>query len=104
MGKGKEHRTKLKNIKNCQHDAWISAVSRGYEGGCSEYSDTNPNRLCIHHFHPSAIEYDKNGKCRLKTGAAPTLNMTKFSMENENFKEEKYFNDCWSRGRFTMRV
>ena len=36
-GKEKEHRTKL-NTKKCQHDDWISAITRGHQEGCFEYS------------------------------------------------------------------
>ena len=35
------------------------------------------------------IVLNSNGKPSLKVGAAPTINLTKFSMENENFKENK---------------
>ena len=31
---------------------------------------------------------DENGKYRLKTGAAPALYLTLFSMQNDKFKEE----------------
>ena len=67
----------------------MKAISSGYGGTCARYSDAHNMRTCIHHFHPSVIVLSSDGKPSLKVGAAPTVNLTKFSMENANFKENK---------------
>ena len=88
IGAMRKLQEKKNNIKRCQHDAWTKAISLGY-GEFTKYSDTRNMRICINHFHPSVIDLSSDGKPRLKVGAAPTMNLTKFSMENENFKENK---------------
>ena len=67
----------------------MKAIGLGYGDAFTKYSDTRNIRICINHFHPSMIVLNSNGKPSLKVGAAPTINLTKFSMENENFKENK---------------
>ena len=82
-GASKVHREKISAIKHSQHDAWVLAVNRGCpDQHCKEADDGNA-RACIDHFHPSVITMDENGKHRLKTGAAPTLCLTPFSIQNE---------------------
>ena len=65
------------------------AISKGYENGVPNYTGFCNISTCSHHFHPSVIQCDENGSCTLKTGASPTLHLTRFAMENENSKEEK---------------
>ena len=89
IGAMRKLQEKKNNIKRCQHDAWMKAISLGYGGACTRYSDAQNMRICIHHFHPSVIVLSSDGKPSLKVGAAPTMNLTKFSMENNNFKENK---------------
>ena len=79
-GSKREHREKSSAIKQCQHDAWMLAVNRGYQDQHFKEADNGNVRICIHHFHPSVITMDENGKHRLKPGAAPTLYLTPFSM------------------------
>ena len=87
-GKDK-HRTWFNNVKKCQHEAWMSAINRGYENGnylgCADIRNI---RICIHHFHSSVINVTSN-ECTLKIGAAPTMCLTQFSLENDICKEEK---------------
>ena len=89
IGAMRELQEKKNNVKRCQHDAWMKAISLGYGGASTEHDDARNMRICINHFHPSVIDFSSDGKTRLKVGAAPTMNLTKFSMENENFKENK---------------
>ena len=65
------------------------AINQGYEGNAPEPPENSDCRICIYHFHSSVINCDDNGIYSLKNGAAPTLNLSKFSMENESYKEEK---------------
>ena len=67
----------------------MKAISSGYSGAFTKYSDTRNMRICINYFHPSVINLSSDGKPRLKVRAASTMNLTKFSMENKNFKENK---------------
>ena len=84
-----KHRNWYNNVKKCQCEAWITAINRGYENGnylgCADVYNI---RICIHHFHPSVINFSSN-ECALKIGAAPTMCLTQFSLENDIFKEEK---------------
>ena len=83
--------TKRKNnIKKCQNESWIAAISRGNTDGVCEHYDCPNIRTFIHHFHPSVIQCDDNGEYILKVGASPTLYLKKFAMDNERFKEETY--------------
>ena len=45
----------------------------------------------MQHFHPSTLQWDKKSHCTLKLGASPAVYLTKFVMENEDFKEEIRF-------------
>ena len=63
-------------------------MNRGYQDQHFKEADNGNVRTCIHHFHPSVITMDENGKYRLKTRAAPALYLTLFSMQNNKFKEE----------------
>ena len=89
IGARRKLQEKKNNMKKCEHDVWIKAISLGYGGACARCSDAHNMRTCIHHFHPSTIVLSSDGKPTLKVGATPTMNLTKFSMENENFKENK---------------
>ena len=87
-GKDK-HRNWYNNVKKCQYEAWITDINRGYENGnylgCADIKNI---RICIHHFHPSVINVSSN-EYTLKIGAAPTMCLTQFSLENDICKEEK---------------
>ena len=87
---GKEglYESKKNNVKICQHQAWMHAITKGYTNGRPECSHKNNMRICICHFHPSVIFKNSDGKYQLRTGASPTMCLTKFSMENDNFKED----------------
>ena len=88
-GKDKAYRNAINNIKRCQHEAWIHVINKGCKEGECQLLDTYNTRICLHHFYPSVINEEENGKYVLKTGAAPTMYLTKFSMENDNYKENK---------------
>ena len=88
-GKDWEHHSKKSNVKNCQHEAWMNAITKGYTTGSPDCSDSKNMRTCTCHFHPSVVFQNSDGKHELKTGASPTMCLTKFSMENDNSKEEK---------------
>ena len=64
-----------------------------YQWGCENNNIkcpvNSPPRTCIHHFHPSVVTCDDNGKHTLMVGAAPTMCSCKFAMENDAYKEEK---------------
>ena len=47
--------------------------------------------MCILRFHPSVVTKSDGNKHSLKTGAAPTMCLTKSSFLNEEFKETKSF-------------
>ena len=88
-GKHGMRREKKSNIKKCQHGAWVSDANRGCEGGAPKTSENHEHRTCVCLFYPSVMQCDNNGKHSLKNGASPTLNLSKFSIENETFNEEK---------------
>ena len=52
------------------------------------YADIRNIRVCIYHFYPSVINANSN-EYTLKIGAAPVMCLTKFSLENDIYKEEK---------------
>ena len=86
-------RKQKKNIiKKCQNKAWTSATNRGYENSCVRYSDNHNVRTCIRRFHSIVIRCDSNDDYELKIGAAPTMCLTKFSIEHESYKEESSSN------------
>ena len=91
-GKDGEHSNKLSNIKKCQHAAWMFVVNRGYGNNFIDCANDKNVRICIHHFHPSAHTCDDNGKHTLRIGAAPTMHLSKFSMENDVCKEDENMN------------
>ena len=64
-------------------------MNRGYETGNPRHTDAKNSRVYIHDFRPSVINCDSNDKHTLELGAAPTMHLTKFSFENDNFNEEK---------------
>ena len=68
------------------------AISRGYEDGCVHILDSKNIQVCIHHFHPSIIECNSDGKYSPKLGASPTIYLTTFAMDNEQFKEDSRYN------------
>ena len=84
-----KHRVCLNNIKTKQHEAWMSIINSGYPSNTKSANDIRNTRICIKHFHPSVLCLDANSKHKLKLGASPTLLLTKFSVENENFSENK---------------
>ena len=63
--------------------------NKGYENGTTKFSDARNIRTCINHFHPSFIQRYKNENYGLKTGASPALNLTQFTIQNDNHKEER---------------
>ena len=101
-GKDRVHREKKSNIKKCQHEAWMSAINRGYEDNAPKPTENAVCRICTHHFHPSVIQCDDNGSYRLKNGAAPTLNLSKFSMVNECYNEKSIAKNSWHTRGFTI--
>ena len=88
-GASKEHREKSSAMKRCQHYAWMLAVNRGHPDHFFREADDGNVRICIHYFHPSITTIDENGKHRLKTGAAPTICLSLFSVQNENTKKNQ---------------
>ena len=48
-GASKEHREKSSSIKQCQHDAWMLAVNRGYQDQHFKEADDGNVRICICH-------------------------------------------------------
>ena len=76
-GKDSVHRNANINVKICQNQAWMLAISRGHAEGCFKKIELHNTRIIIRHFHPSVIECDSNGKLNLKTGAAPTTCLKK---------------------------
>ena len=90
LHKGKDGacRHKKESIKNCQQKVWIGAINRGYENGRPGYSDTRNVRACMSHFHPSVILLNSKVKHELKIEVSPTINMTKFSIANNNFEKD----------------
>ena len=63
----------------------MKITERGYD----ENSSKNKNiQLCIHYFHPRMIEHDVSNNITLKVGASPTILLTPFSRNNDNFKED----------------
>ena len=89
-GKDSLCKNKKMNIKNCQHKAWIDAIDRGYENGHPDCSDARNVRARACHFHPSMLLRDSEVKHELKIGASPAMHLTKFSIENDDFKEKKH--------------
>ena len=88
-GKDGEYHNRLMNIKRCQHEAWMLAVNRGYGNNVTHCANDKNVRICIHHFHPSVYTCNDNGKYTLKIGAAPTMYLNKFGMDNDAYKEDK---------------
>ena len=76
-------------MENCHCKAWMDTISRGYENGRPDFSDARNVRARTCPFHPSAVLRNSKGKHELKIGTSPAMCLTKFSMENDNFKEEK---------------
>ena len=89
IGAMRKLQEKKNNIKRCQHDTSMKIISLDYSNAFTKYSDTCNMRICINHFYPSVIVLNSDSKPSLKVGTAPTMNLIKFSMENENFKENK---------------
>lgn len=87
----KAYRNALNRIVNAQNDAWMKAINLGYQDGYILPSNNYNIRLCVWHFHPSTLQWDEKSHCTLKLGASPTVYLTKFAMENDEFKEEKRF-------------
>ena len=85
-GKDKPCRTAMSNIKRHQHKAWVSAINKSHPEGNFVCSDTCNTRLCMHHFHPSVIQLENSDKHTLKTGAVPTMYLTKISFQNDKTK------------------
>ena len=96
---------KENNVKICQHDAWMKAISLGYGGASTKCADARNMRMRINHFHPSVIDFSSGGKTRLKVGAAPTVCLTKFSMEKREFqREQEFVKDCRCKRGLTRRA
>ena len=66
----------------------MDAINGGYENGHPYFSDARNVRACKYHFHLSVILLNSKDKYELKTGASPTICLTKFSMANDNFEED----------------
>ena len=66
----------------------MDAIKRGYEIGHQYFSDARNVRARVCHFHPSVVLCNSEGKYELKIGASTAINLTKFSIENDNFEEE----------------
>ena len=63
--------------------AWLKACYH-------DKHDVSKNiRTCLNHFHPSVLIKSDGNKCGLKTGAVPTMHLTKSSCVNEEFDETK---------------
>ena len=89
-GKDGEYSNKLSNIKKCQHAAWMFVINRGLGNNFIDCANDKNVRICILHFHPSVHTCDDNGKHTLKIGSAPTMCLSKFSMENDAHKEDEH--------------
>ena len=63
-------------------------MNRGYQDQHFKEADNGNTRISICNFYSSVITMNENRKYRLKTGAAPALYLTPFSMQNDKFKEE----------------
>ena len=84
-----QHRASLNRIRTKQHEAWMNVINSGYANNIKTIKDMRNVRICIKHFRPSVLCLDTNNKHKLKLGASPTLLLTKFSLENEKFSENK---------------
>ena len=67
----------------------MDTINVGYENGRPDFSDTRNVRACMSHFHPSAILFNSKVNYELSIGASPTTHVTKFSIGNDNFEEDR---------------
>ena len=67
----------------------MDTINTGYENRRAECLDTRNIRIYMHHFHPSIIFYNSVSKYELKIGASAMMYLTKFAIDNDNYKEEK---------------
>ena len=53
----------------------MNAINKSYtdNNDCPKDNGTNNVRICMHYFHPSTIDINKNSKIVLKIGACPTI-------------------------------
>ena len=73
LGKDGPHQNKLNNVKKCQHHAWTSAINGECEN--DNVRSNSPVRACAHHFDPSVVTCDDDGKHTLMVGAAPAMHL-----------------------------
>ena len=87
-------------INNKQRTAWINVINKGYvdDNACPKDDGTNNVRICMHHFHPSTMDINENGKIVLKIGACPTMHLTYQALTSNTLKENK------SLPRFVLTV
>ena len=69
----------------------VGSYNGGYENEREVHSDANNVRTHILHFHASFILCDSGSACILKNGAAPTMCLTLFLLDNENYEEDENF-------------
>ena len=76
-------------LSNKQREAWIHALKTS-EDKLQEKNKYSYNiRLCAKHFHPSVLSIHPNKGITLQDGACPTLYLSTFSMNNEQYAENK---------------
>ena len=66
-------------ISNKQRTAWINVINKSYAN--DDDRPTQNLRICMHHFHPSAMNVKENGKIVLKIG----LNLYEHDVNNHSF-------------------
>ena len=67
----------------------MMVANMGYVDKTLNSSQKERKTMCLKHFYPSFFNRDHNDNFVLKVGTSPTMNLTEFSMSNENFKEDK---------------
>ena len=72
-GKQKKLTAFKADMENKQRLAWINTIKKGCSTDIPHFNFNKNTRLCIHHFHPSTMNIDENGKPSLKVGACPTF-------------------------------
>ena len=102
----KVHGTMINNINQGQYESWMSAITLGYQEGCSKHCNYHNIMLCAHHFYPLVsqnvtIMASTNWKLELPLQHALLLS---FQWKIMISKNKKYLQDSSMSWRISVRV